>query len=310
MRKRTLTAESTAAGLKMPTVWRRIKSGMARADALSKPLARKWTPTELELLKRFYATTGPIDLTRLTKLLRRDRANICRKARALGMTDKKRIKNPQPHLDFGIAQLSREQQSAFLSKRAKQHIAKNGHPRGALGMKHSEETKARMSEAARRAWADPTSKLNSEANRQRRSDALLSRLVSGEMRPKYSRCRGGRREDIGGMYFRSRWEANYARFLNVNLESGMIQAWEYEPRTFVFESIKRGTRAYTPDFRVTLASGEVEWHEVKGWMDQKSQTRLRRMAKYYPEEKIVVVDGKWFRSAKSSGLAATIPGWE
>lgn len=125
----------------------------------------------------------------------------------------------------------------------------------------------------------------------------------------YSRARGGRRADLGEVYFRSSWEANYARYLNWLVRHGKIVGWEYEVKTFVFERISRGTRAYTPDFRVVMSDGRVEWHEVKGWMDPKSRTRLDRMKRYYPNEVVVVIGKTWFQSA-SRNIAPMIPNWE
>ena len=125
-----------------------------------------------------------------------------------------------------------------------------------------------------------------------------------------SRSAGGRRADLGDRYFRSAWEANYARYLNWRVARGELAAWEYETKTFVFERISRGTRSYTPDFRLVFPDGRHEWHEVKGWMDPKSVTRLARMARYFPAEVVRVIDAKWFREAFKSGLATAIPGWE
>lgn len=119
---------------------------------------------------------------------------------------------------------------------------------------------------------------------------------------------GGKREDLGGRYFRSTWEANYARYLNFLLDHGDLLGWEYEPKTFRFPGIERGAFEYRPDFLVKKQTG-AEWHEVKGWMDPKSKTRLKRMAKYFPAEKVVVIDATWFRRANDQ-LAALIPGWE
>lgn len=68
-----------------------------------------------------------------------------------------------------------------------------------------------------------------------------------------------------------------------------ISSWEYEPDTFWFEKIKRGVRSYTPDFKIVHKDGTVEYHEVKGWMDKKSQTKIKRMAIYHPEIKLVVL---------------------
>lgn len=98
--------------------------------------------------------------------------------------------------------------------------------------------------------------------------------------------------DINGttMYFRSKWEANYALYLDFLTDHKEILKWEFEPDTFMFEAIKLGTRSYTPDFKVFNTDGRFEYHEIKGYMDSKSKTKLKRFAKYYPEHKLVLVD--------------------
>lgn len=125
-----------------------------------------------------------------------------------------------------------------------------------------------------------------------------------------SRSKPGRRADLGGVYFRSRWEANYARHLNALVRAGALSGWLYEPCTFWFDAIKRGTRSYTPDFELLYPDGRREFHEVKGWMDATSATRLKRMARYWPELPVRVVGPEWFAAARRSGLAAATPGWE
>lgn len=120
--------------------------------------------------------------------------------------------------------------------------------------------------------------------------------------------KNGRREDLGGIYFRSAWEANYARYLNWQVAQNMIKSWEYEPQTFVFHGVTRGALNYKPDFKVINLDDSHEWHEIKGWMDAQSRAKLKRMAKFYPAEKLVVIDGPAYRGiAKWSGL---IDGWE
>lgn len=139
-----------------------------------------------------------------------------------------------------------------------------------------------------------------------RIEALRAKPPTGNA---YSRCSNGWAE-IGGKRFfsRSLWERNYANYLQWQKERGEILDWEYEAQTFWFDKIKRGVRSCLPDFKVTVSSG-VEWHEVKGWMDSRSKTRLRRMKKYYPKEVVVLRDEHWFkRNGKT--LAAIIPGWE
>lgn len=120
--------------------------------------------------------------------------------------------------------------------------------------------------------------------------------------------KGGKREDLGGLYVRSRWEANWARYLNFLKARGEIAEWSYEPDTFEFP-IKRGTRFYTPDFKVTLPDGSVEYHEVKGWMTPESKTRVRRMAKYHPAVKIVMVERVRYQGVART-MRALIPEWE
>lgn len=120
------------------------------------------------------------------------------------------------------------------------------------------------------------------------------------------RGEGGTREDLG-IYVRSKWEANYARYLNWLKSLGEIEDWEFEPDTFEFP-VKRGTRFYTPDFKVWTRRG-IEYHEVKGYMDRKSRTQLKRMAKYYPEARVLVIDKDSYY-AIAQGVKRLVVGWE
>jgi endogenous inhibitor of DNA gyrase (YacG/DUF329 family) len=106
--------------------------------------------------------------------------------------------------------------------------------------------------------------------------------------PKNRRANGGIRDDLG-IYVRSSWEANYARYLNFLIKNNQILKWEFEVDTFKFP-IERGSRYYVPDFKVFNKDGSFEYHEVKGYMDQRSSTKLKRMAKYHPNIKIVLID--------------------
>lgn len=278
-----------------------------------KSKASPWSDFEITRLRDAYARTGmPVRLDSLAAELGRGRANICRKARSMGLTDAWRAKlEPEARRPPRVARFStKEVLAAYQSQRQKERIADHGHPRGALGLKHSEATRRAISARSKAAWANPASGFHHPDRAQELSDRLVARLAAGEMRPKYSRCAGGRRPDLGDVYFRSAWEANYARFLNLMVAQGHVAAWEYEAKTFVFEAIKRGVRAYTPDFLVRRPNGNHEWHEVKGWMDPKSATRLKRMAKYFPEEVVVLIQEGWFKSARRSGLSAAIAGWE
>lgn len=143
----------------------------------------------------------------------------------------------------------------------------------------------------------------------RRCSSIAKYRANNQVNKGVQRGKGGKRPDLNNQYFRSSWEANYARYLNYMRLHGKIIRWEYEPDTFEFKDIKKGIRFYTPDFKVFTTDGFFEYHEVKGWMDAKSITRHKRMSKYYPEIKIFIFDSKWFRKNGAS-LSALISNWE
>ena len=90
-------------------------------------------------------------------------------------------------------------------------------------------------------------------------------------------AKGGYRKDLK-QYFRSKMEANVARYFNLR-----ECKWEYEPVEYFFNKIKRGQRYYKPDF-VLYYLDDHFLVEVKGWFRPKDKTKLRRFKKYYPEE--------------------------
>lgn len=102
----------------------------------------------------------------------------------------------------------------------------------------------------------------------------------------------GNKEPI---YFRSSWEYYYAIFLEKLRQEKKIVEWKHEPKCFWFEGIKRGVRSYLPDFCVTHLNGTEEWIETKGLMDDKSKTKMKRMAKYHPSVNIRLVGSDWFK---------------
>lgn len=122
--------------------------------------------------------------------------------------------------------------------------------------------------------------------------------------PARRRTIGGRKQtkaswvEVGGKRFfaRSDWEISYACLLEAWKRDGQIMDWSYEPKTFWFEGIRRGTNNYKPDFGVEAMPGaQPEYHEVKGWMDSKSKTKIKRMAKYHPDVRLIVRDASWCR---------------
>jgi hypothetical protein len=117
--------------------------------------------------------------------------------------------------------------------------------------------------------------------------------------------------DVGGqtVSFKSLWEYNYACYLQFLKEKKSIKDWEYEPIRFSYkEHYERGPYDYLPDYRVTHLDGSTEWHEVKGYMNSKSRSKIKRFEKHFKEEGIVlIIDKEFFKSAKKYRLL--IPGW-
>lgn len=97
------------------------------------------------------------------------------------------------------------------------------------------------------------------------------------------------------IFFRSKWEANYALYLDFLVSQNKILKWEYEANVFIFEKIKFGTQSFRPDFKIFNNDKSTEYHEVKGWMDRKSKTKLKRMRIYFPLIKIRIIDSEAYR---------------
>ena len=239
----------------------------------------------------FFRDSG--NLKELANKLNRTVPFICRKAKELGLTDIKHKKSSN--------------QIALSSERLTQ-LLKNKHPKGMLGKTHSEKTL----QILRYKSKEYQNNMSTDTREEIIMKMLKTKEKNGTLyqeRPKTSWKSGWR--EIGGInkYYRSRWEANYARYLQFLKEHKEIKNWEHEAETFWFTNIKRGCRSYLPDFRVTLNNEEKEYHEVKGWMDDKSKTKLKRMAKYYPEIKIVLIEREWFKY-NTPKLKGFIKDWE
>jgi hypothetical protein len=243
-----------------------------------------------------------LDLDELSRLIGRPKTSICYWAGTQGLTDICRS-------------IDKPENRKRMSDRAKSMIATNGHPRGALGLKHSVSTRKTLSEKSKAGW-DRRTPEETQDMQLRSIRTKVSRYgnggaykYDGSDTNRFSRSRSGKRPDLDDRYFRSSWEANYARYLNWLQSHGGIASWRYEPKTFVFEGVTRGPFTYTPDFEITEKNGSVVFHEVKGWMDSKSRGKLKRFAKFYPDIKIVIIDKRQYDAIKYQ-VSAAIRGWE
>lgn len=93
----------------------------------------------------------------------------------------------------------------------------------------------------------------------------------------------------------SRAEQRYADMLEARRVSSQIRAWKAQPcglrlaaKTF-----------YHPDFLVVLADGRCEFHEVKGWMRDDANVKLKVAAELFPFWVFRLVDSKTFEQRKA-----------
>ena len=198
--------------------------------------------------------------------------------------------------------LQKRESSECISKRKIEWHQNNPHPKGFQNKKHNKESRLKIATASRNNWADPTSYLNSKKHRQKLSDNGVKSMNIRMKSPSgniYSRGRRGWVQIADKkIYARSSWEANIAAYYQFLKENGEIIEWEHEPKTFYFENIKRGVRSYLPDFRITEKDSSVNYVEVKGYMDKKSKTKIKRFAKYYKKERLVLIQNKEYTNIK------------
>jgi len=95
--------------------------------------------------------------------------------------------------------------------------------------------------------------------------------------PKAAKGKNGIRLDISPeINFYSRWEANFARVLNL-----LDIKWEFQYKTFDF-----GSQRYTPDFYLPEHNLFIE---IKNFLSDFSLKRHQEFKKLYPDEKLLLV---------------------
>lgn len=102
-----------------------------------------------------------------------------------------------------------------------------------------------------------------------------STLLKQTGRSPVNKFKGGYKPYLG-VSIRSGWENNVLLWLNYKKVK-----WEYEPKVFYFNEVKRGTKGYTPDIWLPK---EKLWIEVKGYLSSVDKTKIKRFKKYYPQE--------------------------
>lgn len=269
-----------------------------------------WSDGEIAKLRDYYRNTpdDKFDLSILAASLRRNVNAITLKAGRLKLTSIHRKSTAATKAKMSVSQKAAHGTPEAIAASSSRMKAMRGQLSAFKGHRHTDATKAVLSAKTKAMWAKPEAFHNQPEYRQSLSDRLSRRVREPERT--FTRAAGRRRVDLDNRYFRSSWEANYARYLNFLIAHKDIFKWEYEPDTFYFEKIKRGSRSYTPDFKIWRTEGaEPHYEEIKGWFDPRSKTKMKRMAKYYPDVKVVLIDqGAYYAIAKS--VRAFIPGWE
>lgn len=261
---------------------------------------KEWTKDEISFLKN---NINKMTYDDLEIILKRNKCNICRKCKNLGIKKQQicntRLKEVKPKYKFTKEDLEK------AIKTNKEKYSKGLHPRGYLGHKHSKETRKKLSICSKKGWENMTEEKLKKWKKKQRETKINNNTLNPIKNKEnaYSRAKGGKRKDLNNIYFRSAWEANIARYYNF-----IGVKWEFEPKTFVFKNISRGSVSYTPDFYLPE---EDKWIEVKGWMDGKSKTKLKRFEKQYPEEykKLVLITEKEYKEIKKK-ISPFIKKWE
>ena len=265
-----------------------------------------FTDKEKEIIKEWYERFGDeIDLDELSKFLGRPKTSICRFARKCGLTDQSRMstKNKEKARKALLDYINSPEFQKSSAKGREMFIwrAKNDHFRGMLGKHHTDEVKHKISQSHKIKWNnksdDEKAEIINRISNYRRKNRVYTIAENA-----YSRCKGGFREDLN-QYFRSRWEANIARYLSfLNIK------WEYEKHRFSFNEIKSGILSYMPDFY--LPELDV-WIEVKGWMNEVSKLRLKYFEQFYSDEfkKLILVDDKKYYEIEKD-FKYVVPNWE
>ena len=115
--------------------------------------------------------------------------------------------------------------------------------------------------------------------------------------PRAARAKAGIRPDIDPhIYFYSRWEANYARILNLEKIK-----WIHQPKRFKLES-----QHYTPDFYLPKTNTYVE---IKNFLAEYSKNRDLGFRKLYPQEKLILILKEDYKKLEQN-YAPRIKEWE
>lgn len=160
------------------------------------------------------------------------------------------------------------------------------------GKKLSEEHKLKISEGYHALPQEKKEaikkKLSIAGTGRRHSKESIMKMIKNRKHPHRAfRGKAGKRKDLDNVYFRSTWEANFARVLRL-----MKVEYQFEPNIFWLKRSDGADISYTPDFYLSKTN---EYIEVKGyWMDD-AKMKFDLFRNQYPDIKIKVVDSPKYK---------------
>ena len=130
------------------------------------------------------------------------------------------------------------------------------------------------------------SKKISEANKGKIfSRKSIEKMIKNRKEEKHPyRGKAGKRKDLNNEYFRSTWEANYARILKY-----LGIGYEYEPEIIWLKREDGSEISYRPDFKI----GNL-YIEVKGFWYDDAKEKIKILKEQYPNLKLVIIDIKQY----------------
>ena len=83
----------------------------------------------------------------------------------------------------------------------------------------------------------------------------------------------------------NRLELRYSGLLEGRVRDGEIAGWRFEPMKLRLAK----SCFYDPDFMVTLANGEMEFHEVKGFWEDDARVKVKVAAESFHQFRFIGV---------------------
>lgn len=162
---------------------------------------------------------------------------------------------------------------------------------------NTEEHREKLSQQMKSRWSDGTMAEKTKETSLRKYGVYhhTQRDEYVKAAAKFSFAKQGYRDDLR-IYFRSSWEANFARYLNF-----LGKSWVYEPRQFLLSS----GISYIPDFY--LPSEEI-YYEIKGAWVGKAKEKVRLAIEEYGI-KLIVIDFDEYKKI-SNEYSTKISEWE